>query len=166
MSKKLVFYVFLCNRVVKYGSKDSKSRRSSQFNDQFKSYNDFYNVFCPWLIRAFWILNHWCDYWGVSRGWSVASGVSDRWKVTHDMWHVTCDTWHVTHDMWHMTCDMWKVTCDTWHVTHYMWHMTCVMSHVTCDKWLVTKENFSVPKKARQVCHKSLNPKYLLKYTY
>ena len=31
------------------------------------------------------------DNGGVSRGRSVAVGVSDRWKVTCDRWKVTCD---------------------------------------------------------------------------
>ena len=44
---------------------------------------------------------------GVSRGRSVAVGLSDRWKVT-------CDMWHVTSDIWHLTSDIWLVTCDTW----------------------------------------------------
>ena len=36
---------------------------------------------------------------GVSRGRSVAVGVSDRWKVTCDTRHKTCDMGHVTRDM-------------------------------------------------------------------
>ena len=36
----------------------------------------------------------------VSKGRSVAVGVSDRWKVTCDIWHMTCDMWLVTHETW------------------------------------------------------------------
>ena len=41
------------------------------------------------------------DNGGVSRGRSVAVGVSDRWKVTCDMWHMTCDMRRFTSDMSH-----------------------------------------------------------------
>ena len=36
----------LLNRVGRCGSKDSKSRRTSKLHDRFKSYDDFYDVFC------------------------------------------------------------------------------------------------------------------------
>ena len=42
-----VFFFLNVNRVVRYGSKDSKSRRTSKLHDRFKSYNDFNDVFCP-----------------------------------------------------------------------------------------------------------------------
>ena len=76
----------LLNRVGRCGSKDSKSRRTSKLHDRFKSYNVFNNVFCPWLIRAFWIWNQSTMNNGrVSTERSVTVGVSDRWKVTCDM---------------------------------------------------------------------------------
>ena len=76
---------------------------TSKLHDHFKSYENFNNFFCPWLVGLFWIWNQsTVDNGEVSRGRSVVVGVSDRCKVTCDMWHVTCHTWNVTRDMWHM----------------------------------------------------------------
>ena len=79
------------------GSTDSKSRRTSKFNDRFKSYNDFYVVFCPCLIKFFLLIwnQSTVNNRGVSRGRSVAVGISDigRWHVTCHMSHVNRDTW-------------------------------------------------------------------------
>ena len=94
----------LLNRVFMYGSKDSKSRSTSKLHDQIKSYSNFNDVFCPWLIRVFLIWNQsTVDNIGVSRGRSVAVGVSAMWMVRCDRWKVTCDMWHVTCDLWHVT---------------------------------------------------------------
>ena len=46
------FCLFSWDRVVMYGSNDSKSRRTPKLHDRFKSYNVFNDVFCPWLMRA------------------------------------------------------------------------------------------------------------------
>ena len=96
----------LLNIVFMYGSKDFKSRSTSKLHDQIKSYTNFNDIFCPWLIWVFWIWNQsTVDNIGVSRGRSVAVGISDMWKVTCDWWKVTCDMWHVTCDLWHVTSD-------------------------------------------------------------
>ena len=86
-----------------YGSKNYKSRRSLKLQDWFKSYDDYKDVFCPWLIRAvgqLWIM-----------GESAGDGLWVLALVTGGRWHLTCDTWNVT-------CDMSPVTCDSWHMTH------------------------------------------------
>ena len=54
----------------------------------------------------------------VSRGRSVAVGVSDRWKVPCYRWKAKCDMSHVTCDMSLVTCDMSHVTCDSLQVKH------------------------------------------------
>ena len=90
-----------------YGSKDSKSIRTSKLHDWFKSYNNFTDIFCPWLIWVFFIWNQFTvDNGRVSRGSSVAVGVSDQWKVTCDMRHMTCYIWNVTCDLWQKS--QWK----------------------------------------------------------
>ena len=82
-----------------YGSKDFKYRRTSKLHFWSKSYNDFKDVFRPWLIRAvgqLWIM-------GESPGeglWLLALVTGERWHVTCETRHVTCQIWHVTHDTW------------------------------------------------------------------
>ena len=49
---------------------------------------------------------------GVSRGWSVAAGFSDRWKVTFD-------TLHVTHDIF-ITKSVRKVTKSAKNVNKWL----------------------------------------------
>ena len=64
----------------KYGSEDFKSRRTSKLHDFSKVTKIVHDKLGP-----FWIWNQFTvDNGGVSRGRSVAVGVSDRWKVTCD----------------------------------------------------------------------------------
>ena len=58
----------------------------------------------------------------VSRGMSVAVGVSDSCKVTCDMWQLEGDMWHVTCTMWHVTCDMWHIKISTIHKQHRLFY--------------------------------------------
>ena len=50
---KHFFFFFFINGVDMYGFKDSRSRRTSTLLDQWKSFNNFNDVFHPWLIRDF-----------------------------------------------------------------------------------------------------------------
>ena len=55
------------------GSKDSKSRRTSQLHDRFKSYNNFNDFFVHNYFGFFWIWNQATVHnGGVSRGRSLA----------------------------------------------------------------------------------------------
>ena len=66
------------------GSDDSRSRRTYKLHDRFKSYKDFNDLFVH-LIRALIWNQSTVDNGGVSRGRSVAVGVSDMSQVTCDM---------------------------------------------------------------------------------
>ena len=68
-----------------YGSTDSKSERSSKLNDCSKTYNNFNIFFVHDKIGFFLIWSQSTVANGVSRGMSVAVGVSERWEVTCDM---------------------------------------------------------------------------------
>ena len=70
---------FSYERAGDYGSQDSKSRKTSKLNDRFKIYDDLNAT----LATDFFYQSS-VDNGGVTRGRSVAVGVSGRWKVTCD----------------------------------------------------------------------------------
>ena len=74
-----------------YGSKDSKSRRTSKLHDRLKSNGYFNGFLCPCFFGSgtslLWIM-----------GKSAAEGLWLLALLTGEMWNVTYDISHVTHD--------------------------------------------------------------------
>ena len=85
-----------------YGSKNSKSRRTSKLYDPFKSYNDIRILFhhADYVLRVQMSLLRVRELAGEGLWlWLLALVTVNRCHVTCDMCHLTPDMKHVKHDL-------------------------------------------------------------------